>query len=444
MDVLSITLQMILSLSILVILHECGHFFPAKWFKTRVEKFYLFFNPWFSLFKFQRGETEYGIGWIPFGGYVKISGMIDESMDKEQMKQPPQPWEFRSKPAWQRLIIMVGGVVVNFILGFFIFAMLLFAYGKTYYLNKDVVYGIAVDSIGLELGLKDGDKILKVGDYAFEKFEPMQVTREIVLHNASSITVERLGNVVEIPIPDGIAKSLTGAGAKGASLFEMRFPQEIKKVAKNSVAEKYGIQSGDKVLTVNGVEVPYWHEFNNQLRRYKDQMVNIKILRGADTISMDVQMDNTGKLGVYPKTWDEFFTVSREKFGFFESLPLGVKEGVGFLNDQLKAFGQMFRNKIDVKENLGSVISIARMFDSSWNWEKFWKITAMLSIILAFFNILPIPALDGGYVLFLLWEVITGRKPSDKFMEVVTIVGFVILVLLMIFVLGLDISKLFK
>ena len=444
MDILSITLQMILSLSILVVLHECGHFFPAKWFKTRVEKFYLFFNPWFSLFKIKRGETEYGIGWIPFGGYVKISGMIDESMDKEQMKQPPQPWEFRSKPAWQRLIIMVGGVVVNFILGFFIFAMLLFAYGKSYYLNKDVVYGIAVDSLGLEMGLKDGDKILKVGDKEMERFEPMFVTREIVLNNAGSITVERLGNVVEINVPENLGKSLTGGGGKRASLFDMRFPQEIQNIAKGSVAEKNGLKPGDKVLTVNGVAVPFWHEFNSQIRKYKDQQVSLAVLRAGDTLNMDVQMDATGKLGVYPKAPDEFITVSREKFGFFESLPMGVSEGVGFLNDQLKAFGQMFRNKIDVKENLGSVISIAKMFDSAWNWEKFWRITAMLSIILAFFNILPIPALDGGYVLFLLWEVITGRKPNDKFMEVVTVIGFIILVMLMIFVLGLDISKLFR
>lgn len=444
-QILSIAGQLILSLSILVVLHECGHFFPAKWFKTRVEKFYLFFDPWFSLFKIKRGDTEYGIGWIPFGGYVKIAGMVDESMDIEQLKQPAQPWEFRSKPAWQRLIIMVGGVVVNFILGFFIFAMILFTWGRSYYKNADVKYGIAVDSLGTNLGLRDGDKIISVGNVAMEKFSPGFATKQIVLENAKQIKIERGGQIMDLPVSDDLSAKLSSKEYKNREIYNIRYPQRIDSVTSKSIGEKAGLKKGDVVIAINdNPNVSFAHEFAQEIRRHKNEQVSLKVLRSQDTLVLTAKLDSTSTLGVGLANPDQFLTVSKEKFGFVESLPAGVKEGTTFLSDQISAFGQMFRGKINVKDNLGSIFSVATLFDPSWTWEKFWRITAMLSIILAFFNILPIPALDGGYVLFLLIESITGKKFSDKFMEIVTTAGFLILITLMILAIGLDINRFFR
>ncbi len=443
-EILSITGQLILSLSILVVLHECGHFFPAKWFKTKVEKFYLFFDPYFSLWKYKKGDTEYGIGWIPFGGYVKIAGMVDESMDMEQLKQEPQPWEFRSKPAWQRLIIMVGGVVVNFVLGFLLFAMILFTWGKTYIKNSDAKYGIYVDSLGMKMGLKDGDKIVSIGDLPMEKFNPGFALKQIVLNNANVIKVERNGEVIDLQIPGAVAATLTDRENKGKTMFSIRYPQQVAAVSKGSIGEKAGLKPKDKVVAINdNVNVAYANEFATEIRKHKMEMVKLKVLRNADTLDLAVQMDSTSTLGIALTPADSLLTVSRQKYTLAQALPAGVTESVGFLSDQIKSFGQMFKGKIKAKDNLGSVISIATLFDASWRWESFWRITAMLSIILAFFNILPIPALDGGYVLFLLIELITGRKFSDKFMERVTTVGFLLLMTLMIYALGLDITRLF-
>jgi regulator of sigma E protease len=444
-DIVSIAGQLILSLSILVVLHECGHFFPAKWFKTKVEKFYLFFDPKFSLWKKKVGDTEYGLGWIPFGGYVKIAGMVDESMDMEQLKQPPQPWEFRSKPAWQRLIIMIGGVVVNFVLGFLLFAMIFTVWGKSYLKTQDAKYGIATDSIAQHIGLRDGDLITKIGGIPFDRLSNGAFVKELVLNNANTITVIREGETKEIQIPSNIAETLTNQENKGKEIIAPRIPQKIGQFGKNSIGEKGGLKKGDVVLSINdNPNVKFVHEFSKEIKNHKNEKVNLKVLRGIDTISLAIQLDSTSKLGIGFCPPDSFLTISREKYSFLSAIPEGVKEGVGFLTDQIKAFGQMFNGKLKVKDNLGSIFSVATLFDADWSWEKFWRITAMLSIILAFFNILPIPALDGGYVLFLLIEVITGRKMSDKFMEIVTTVGFVLLMGLMIFALGLDISKLFR
>jgi len=392
METLSIVLQLILSLSILVTLHECGHFFPAKWFKTRVEKFYLFFNPYFELFKIQKGETEYGIGWIPFGGYVKISGMIDESMDTEQMKQPMQPWEFRAKPAWQRLIIMVGGVTVNFILGFLIFAGILWYYGESYVNTADVDKGIAVYELGEQIGLQDGDKVLSVGDYPMTKFNPGMVTQEIILKSPSTMTVERNGSEVQLSIPDNMAELLTKHENKGRPLYDYLIPQKATSIKADGPADKMGLKEGDKFLAIDGVAVSYNHEMQLNLAGKAEKEVQFSVLRnGTDTLAMSTTLTKKGKLGI---------------------------------------------------GNVG-IVSIASMFDSCWDWHRFWQITAMLSILLGFFNLLPIPALDGGYVMFLLWEVITGKKVSDKVMEYATTVGFFILIALMIFALGLDFSRLF-
>jgi len=445
MEVLSIVGQLILSLSILVTLHECGHFFPAKWFKTRVEKFYLFFDPWFSLFKFEKGGTEYGIGWIPFGGYVKISGMIDESMDTEQMKQPIQPWEFRAKPAWQRLIIMIGGVTVNFVLGFLIFAGLLWVYGKTYIESKDVSNGIAVTEYGEMMGLEDGDKILSIGNFQFEKFNAGLIAQEIILNSPRTGVVERDGVTTQISIPENMASIITKN--KGAKLFDYRLPQEVIEVTKGSPADKMGILENDRIISVNTEPILYHHELNEKLTDLRGQSVSLEVIRTVNgqltKVDLTGAMPKEGRLGTGNVTADMIYEVQREKYSLGRALPAGVKEGVNFLTDQLKAFGQMFRGNINPNDSLGSIVSIARMFDSSWNWERFWRITGMLSILLAFFNLLPIPALDGGYVMFLIWEVITGIKPSDKFMEIATTVGFFLLIGLMIYALGLDVSKFF-
>ena len=443
MDILNYALQMILCLSILVVLHEFGHYLPAKWFKTKVEKFYLFFNPKFSLYKKQIGETEWGIGWIPFGGYVKIAGMIDESMDKEQMNQPAQPWEFRSKPAWQRLIIMIGGVTVNFLLGILIFAMIMFVWGQTYVKTDDAKYGIAVDSMGMKLGLQDGDLVLAVDTVSMDRVEPGLVSKEIILHNASEITIKRNGEIEKLPIPQGFAQEVTKYENKGKSLFYLRIPLAYKSVVRGGNADKAGLKDGDKILAVNNVKTEYLHDFKKILLENKGKNIPMLIARNSDSLTLDVPVMDNGTIGIALESPDKLLPVSRQTFGFFSALPMGWKMSVNFLGDQLKAFGQMFSGKIKAKDNLGSVFSIATMFDPGWDWEQFWRITASLSILLAFFNLLPIPALDGGYVLFLLWEIITGKAPNDKFMEVVTYIGFIILLALMVYALGLDISRWF-
>ena len=445
MTILSIAAQLILCLSILVILHECGHFFPAKWFKTRVEKFYLFFNPGFSLFKKQIGETEYGIGWIPFGGYVKIAGMIDESMDTEQMLQEPQPWEFRSKPAWQRLIIMLGGVTVNFILGIIIFAGIMWYFGETYIKGQDSKYGVYATKLGKEVGIEDGDMIISIGDVAFEKFNPGVVTQEIVLNDPEFLTVKRDGNDLNLPIPVGMAEKLTKHENKGLGLFGLRMPQKVTGVSKKYPAGKIGIEVDDQIIAVNDTSTYWRHEFLDILKNKENQDVSLTVLRnGSDTLTFTTNLGEKGQLGVNSAAGDKFFDLQKQKYSLGAAIPKGWDMSVNFLGSQLKAFKQMFTGKIKATDSLGSVFSIANMFDPGWDWETFWRITAMLSILLGFFNLLPIPALDGGYVMFLIWEVITGRKPNDKFMEYATIVGFFILIALMIFALGLDVSKWFK
>ena len=444
MGVLSIVLQLILSLSILVVLHECGHFFPAKWFKTRVEKFYLFFNPYFSLFKIQKGETEYGLGWVPFGGYVKISGMIDESMDTEQMAGEPQPWEFRSKPAWQRLIIMVGGVLVNFVLGFLIFAGMLWHWGEAYIPSANVTDGIFItDSLGYELGLQNGDKIIQVGDVPFEKFNPGAFNMGIIINDARSYVVERNGEQVTLPIGEQYTKILTKKYKK-KTLFAARFPQKVFQVNDDGPAFTAGLQVDDAVVQVNSIATPSFKEFALEIKKYKSETVPILVKRDDQLVTLNITPDAEGAIGMRSAPMADFYDVTNVKYGLLESFPAGVKKGVGFLKDQLKAFGQIADDRIDATDSLGSIVSIARMFDSGWDWHRFWQITAMLSILLGFFNILPIPALDGGYVMFLLYEIISGRKPSDKFMEYATLFGFILMICLMIFALGLDVTNIFK
>ncbi|MCB9082326.1 MAG: RIP metalloprotease RseP [Lewinellaceae bacterium] len=444
MDILIMAGQLMLSLSILIVLHELGHFIPARLFGTRVEKFYLFFDPWFSLFKVKKGETEYGIGWLPLGGYVKISGMIDESFDTEQMQGEPQPWEFRAKPAWQRLIIMLGGVTVNFILGFLLYGMVLWGWGETYIPNSEIKFGIAVDSLGMDLGLKDGDKILKVGGSPFEKFNDRLVVREIIINNASSIEVERDNEELTLPIDSKFVDILSRHENKNKYLFGPQYPLKVLKVTPDEPAAKAGILADDRVIGINGESTPYFHQFFQRVQQFKNQAVTIEVIRqDKDTLSFPLTTTETGTIGVQAYPASTYFATARQDYTLGEALPAGFQQGWSFLGDQMKAFGQMFRGKIKAKESLGGFGSIATMYGDVWLWERFWKMTAILSLILAFMNLLPIPALDGGHVMFLLYEVVTGRKPSDKFMEWATMIGFILVIGLVLYANGLDIFRKF-
>ncbi|MBK8724290.1 MAG: RIP metalloprotease RseP [Saprospiraceae bacterium] len=436
-------LQLIASLSILVVLHELGHFLPAKWFKTKVEKFYLFFDVKFSLFKKKIGETEYGIGWLPLGGYVKIAGMIDESNDKEFLNHEPQPWEFRSKPAWQRLIIMLGGVTVNLILGLFLFAMIFWVYGEEYLPNKEVKYGIFADSIGRELGFMDGDKIISIGNKPFEKFNDRSFIMDVAINDANTFKVERNGEVKEISINPEIAKTLTKASNKYKTIFGPRFPIYVDTLPPDSQLKGKNVQKGDQLIGVNDSSTLYFNEIQSVLKNHKNDSILLSYIRnGKDTLKTMVLVDSIGKIGFGLKPLNEIFKLDTVNYSLGEAIPYGINYGFRTLNDQIRAIGQIFKGKIKANESLGSLISIGSTFGKVWVWERFWKMTALLSLVLAFMNLLPIPGLDGGHVVFLLYEVVSGRKPSDKVVEIGTTIGFFLLIGLMVYALGLDIMRL--
>lgn len=436
------TLQFILSFSILVTLHELGHYLTARWFKCRVEKFYLFFNPWFSLWKKKIGDTEYGIGWIPFGGYVKISGMIDESMDKEQMQQPPQPYEFRSKPAWQRLIIMVGGVVVNLLLGFFIYAMMLWYWGDSYVPTNQMTYGIAADSLAESIGFRDGDKVLSADGEYVDRFE--KIPLNVVLNSVKSVQVSRNGQQVNIPIPEDFPSKLIHF--KDLDFIDVRLPTTpIDSIAGDtSAAYKAGLRKGDLILSVNGQSTQFFSEFREIIRKQAGKEASLTYLRGGDTATTSILVPATGVIGIYNGNPANFIQVKKIDYTFLESLPAGLKKSWDTLVSYWLQLKLIFSGKVNTNESLGSVISIGKMFPDAWDWRAFWAITAFFSLVLALMNILPIPGLDGGHALFTLFEMITGRKPSDRFMEVAQMTGMVLLLGLMTYALGLDFWRLFK
>jgi regulator of sigma E protease len=427
--------QLILCLSILVILHEMGHFLPAKWFKCRVEKFYLFFDPWFSLFKKKIGETVYGIGWLPLGGYVKISGMIDESMDKEQMKQPPQPWEFRSKPAWQRLIIMIGGVTVNLILGFFIFAMVLWKWGEIYLPAQNAVYGVYVDTLGQKVGLQDGDKIYAVNGEVLDRFE--QLSTDIILNEAKTIQVVRNNDSISLTVPTGTIRSLIRR--KGVPLAYPKYPAIVDSVGAEAKILSGTLKKDDQIIGLNNVPIRSYRELQEKKLKMKNAEVTLTVLRGADTAQVRVKLDDKAQIHFIPRTSDKLLKYATRNYTFLESLPAGVAKGWEMLVMNVQNFKLLFTSKeVKASESLGSFLSIGDMFDAGWDWQLFWRMTALLSVVLAFMNMLPIPALDGGHVLFTLYEIITGRKPGDKFMEYAQMVGMILLLGIMAYALGLD------
>lgn len=434
--------QFILSFSIIVVLHEMGHFLPAKWFKCRVEKFYLFFNPYFSLFKKKIGETEYGLGWIPFGGYVKISGMIDESMDKDAMKLPPQPYEFRSKPAWQRLIIMVGGVTVNLILGFLIYAMMLWYWGESFIPSDRLKYGIGTDSLAQSIGLRDGDQIKSLDGKFVKKLKLVPI--DVLLKSVKTIQVERDGKLVDVTVPEGFAAQIMKR--KALNFIEARYPfTGVDSAVNGGTAFKAGVEKNDLILSVNTVPVKFFSDLRNEVGKNRNKSVELKILRGTDTLVKQVPVSAEGTIGLRQKDpLPGDIPIDTLKYGLAQAFPAGLTKSVETIQSYWLQLKLIFSKDVKASENLGSVISIGKMFPSEWDWQDFWGLTAFFSLVLAFMNILPIPALDGGHALFTIYEMISGRKPSDKFIEYSQMVGMVLLLGLMAYALGLDIFRLFK
>jgi regulator of sigma E protease len=462
MEILIKALQLIMSLSILIIIHEFGHFFPSVLFKTRVEKFFLFFDAWFSIVKFRningkwrvwffaknkKGSeletkvTEFGIGWLPLGGYCKISGMIDESMDKEQMKQPPQPWEFRSKPSWQRLIIMLGGVTMNVILAIVIYIIMLAAWGEEYLPTKNVKYGITCDSLALEMGLKNGDKIISVDSNEVENF--FKIPAEIILENAKSVQVIRDSQPMNIIIPDNFLSKMINH--KSPDFIGIRFPFDIGDFTKDSPAKNAGLKVDDKIIGLNGMWMNYHDEFRTELIKHKNEVVEVAALRNRkDTVIVPVKVSEDGLIGVQTKDQRSYFELKKQDYTILEAIPAGAVKAYKAFGSYLKQLKLIFSPETKAYESIGGFITIGKIFPAEWDWMSFWNLTAFLSIILAIMNVLPIPALDGGHVLFLLYEIITRRKPSEKFMEYSQYVGMIFLLGLLLLANGNDVVKLFK
>ena len=433
-------LQLILSLSILVLVHEFGHFIFARIFKVRVEKFYLFFDPWFSIFKFKpkNSDTEYGVGWLPLGGYCKISGMIDESMDKEAMAQPPKPYEFRSKPAGQRLMIMVAGVLFNFLLALFIYSMVLFTWGDTFLPLKNVKAGMDYSETFHNVGFQDGDILLKADDTELERFGEDCFRRVL---NAQTVTVLRGGVETVIPIPEDMAQRVM-RDKKGFASY--RFPMVVRELGKTESGEspaQLRFATGRQYRSINGIVTPSFYEVGEVLAQNKDKDVLVGFYRAGIPQTLTLHTDTAGKMGIYSVSpFDMYQTVTR-KYGFFESFPAGVMLGVNTLKGYVSDMKYVFTK--EGASSLGGFGTIGSLFPAEWDWHSFWMKTAFLSIILAFMNILPIPALDGGHVMFLLYEVIARRKPSDKFLEYAQVTGMFLLFALLIYANGNDIFRFF-
>ena len=429
-------LQLIMALSLLVLIHEFGHFIFSRIFKVRVEKFYLFFDYKFSLFKWKpkNSDTEYGIGWLPLGGYCKISGMIDESMDTEQMKQPAQPYEFRAKPAYQRLLIMIGGVLFNFILALFIYSMILFTWGESYYDVQKATYGMEFNENAKAIGFVDGDILLRSGGDDLKKYD-VDLLRKII--DEKNVTVMRGGQEVTIAIPEEFGLLDIG---KESPFMQYRIPAVVDSILPGSSAALAGVQRGDSIVSIAGKSIDSWYKLMAALEEAKaagNSSVNIAAIRGGEEVALTANVDSTYKLGVMPRELG--YTPVVHEYSFFESFPAGVKYGCNVLKGYVSDFKYVFSS--EGAKSVGMFGTIGSMFPSVWDWHRFWLMTAFLSIVLAFMNILPIPALDGGHVLFLLVEVITGRKPSDKFLEYAQMVGMIILLGLFLLATYNDITR---
>ena len=421
-------LQLLLSLSILIILHEGGHFLPAKLFKTRVEKFYLFFDPYFSVLKKKIGETEYGIGWLPLGGYVKISGMVDESMDKEQMAQPAQPW--------QRLIIMIGGVVVNVIVGIVIYSAILFSYGKEVIPSENATYGVHCNPLMYHYGFRDGDKILALDGVKPDNFQ--DINKRMILDDPKQVTIDRLGQEMTITLPDDFGQLLVDSGIKSGA-FSLRIPFVIDSIVPENPAYHAGLMKGDSVVGVNGLYSPYFQEIAKTLRNNKNKVVRMHVVRNGSALSIPVDVMADGRIGVSPKSLDNYIGIDTLHYSFLQAIPGGFHEAWETVTDYTSQLRFLF-SKAGAKQ-VGGFVTFAKLFPDEWDWWAFWERTAFISLVLAFMNILPIPALDGGHVMFLLWEMITGKAVSQKILERSQIVGMILLLGLMLYGNGMDIFR---
>ncbi|HTN46779.1 MAG TPA: RIP metalloprotease RseP [Flavipsychrobacter sp.] len=444
-------LQLLAALSLLILLHEFGHFFFARLFKTRVEKFYLFFDflfPFpgllnFALFKKKKGDTEYGLGWFPLGGYVKISGMVDESMDKEQMALPPQPWEYRSKKAWQRLLIMLGGIIMNVLVAIAIYIAIFGIWGEQYLPVQNMKYGIAADSLAESVGFKDGDKIISVGGKKVTRFS--EVMKEFIFQQANSFQVERDGQPVTINVPEGTVGKIIKSRKKGG-FIDTRSPFLVGDVSKGTAADKIGLKEGDSIIALNNEPVTFFDQFEEAKQKNKGKMVTLTVVRKNNIVSMKGLLPADGVFGFRPNADAErYFQLETIKYGFGGSIAKGFTTTVETFGSYLEQFKFLFTSKeVKASESLGGIVSFGQMFPPVFSWQTFLHLTAFVSIILAFMNLLPIPGLDGGYVIFLMFELVTGRKVSDKVMERATTVGLVLLLVLMVYANGLDIFRLFK
>ena len=460
MIVLIKILQVVLALSLLVLFHEFGHYSFAKLFKTRVEKFYLFFNPRRSLIRFKRFDgkwhckvlapnedpewdahpenTEYGVGWLPFGGYCKIAGMIDESMDTEVMKQPPQPYEFRTKPAWQRFFIMFGGVLYNFILAIILYAAILNTWGEEYLRNEDAVYGIAVNDLSSEIGFRDGDRILAFDGVPTENFSNLQV--DLVRSQATSATVVRDGDTISVAIDPAYLPAMLNT----PGMFDLAFPFVVKEVQPESPNIDAGLEPGDALTGIDDEPMFIVQQIQKELREHKGEQVSASIVRDEATLELPLQVDTAGRIGVLLDTdLDKFFNVTTREYGFFSAIPAGARKTWNTIKGYVQELGLIFSPKTQAYKSVGSFIAIGRIFPDTWDWYKFWSLCALLSIMLGVMNLLPIPALDGGHILILLFEMLTRRRPSDKFMVVAEWIGMSMLILLMVLAFGNDIRSLF-
>ena len=439
MDIVIKVIQFFMSLSLLVAIHEFGHFIMARIFKIRVEKFYIFFDPWFSLFKWKRGDTEYGVGWLPLGGYVKIAGMIDESMDLEQMQAPVQPWEFRAKPAWQRFMVMIAGVVMNVLLAMMIYSGVCYSYGTSYLANEDVKWGYNFNQAGERMGFKDGDKVISIDDV---KIEDVNEIRQMLLltEGDRSVVVEREGEQQAFTIAFDELLAMRREKAY-TDLYTLRVPFIIDSVAAPAAVEA-GLMAGDEVVACNErTDIDVVSMTEDILPSLKGSVASLTVLRDGERLELQVPVNDEGKIGVMMKA--DMFAPRTHTYTLFEAIPAGVNMAIDTVVDYWQQLKLIFQPKTKMYEELGGFISIGNIFPSEWDWLRFWSMTAFLSVMLAVLNILPIPGLDGGHALFTLWEMITGRKPSDKFLEVMQYIGFAILLALVIFSNGNDIYRLF-
>jgi regulator of sigma E protease len=449
MEALTMTAQVLLALTILIGVHEWGHYAAARMFKIKVEKFYLFFDflfPMpnilnFALFKKKIGDTEFGLGWFPLGGYVKIAGMMDESMDKDALAQAPQEWEFRSKPAWQRLIVMLGGIIVNVVVGVVIFTGLNLVMGESYYTAEEVQKnGIAVNKIGEEIGLQKGDKIINISGKPYQKFDEVR-SPEVLLDAQSYYTVLRNGQEIKVLLPSNLMEKLTEAKKEEGNFIEPLLPYEISTVVAGSPAQAAGLAVGDKITSVNTVSTVFFQDLQKVLFENKGKTVTLTVDRKGETKNLSAQINEDGKLGI---EITHLLQASTRSYGLFESIGKGGQDAFGVITTQLKGFGKIFRGEIRADKALSGPIGIAKGFGGTWNWVRFWTFTAMLSMVLAFMNLLPIPALDGGHAVFLCYEMIRGKAPSEKFLEITQQIGMLLLLCLMVFAFGNDIFKLIK